>query len=604
MLPQPSFGKSMLTRSVAIVAIQLLALGVYYLSIGLVGIDPKLFDLDIGYLFSASWLDLKEFFPNYYWAIYSVCLGIQLGIPIVSSYFLFVNRKWLSSKLAQNWKVSGNQLLQYIFPFFFGLSVSLAIYFSFNLNSTAQLILSRTFIGWAVIDIILLFAHDKNRFQSVLKDFLLKPELPYSLAITRILFFSYSAFLSLGYAYGFYANIGVLDKVALPYIGWLIHVLPVSSNIYLAMCVISSISAIFVAIGYKTRLGLVVNCITIFYVVAVPNFFGKLVHDQLFIWITWILAFSPCSEVLSIDSVLKSKPSVQESGRYGFHLKVIWLHFGVIYFFAGFYKLWICGYDWALSDSMVNQVLIEWFEHFDRIPSIRFDHFPILLKVLGMLAILFELMYVFMLLGKRLRWVSIIGGLIMHNAIGQIMYIAFLHLLQAFYIVFIPWNAILKRFKLVKDRTLANSAINLKSPMFLVPLFILCANILAGILNVSSYPFSVYPTYSEIVPANVKYFEYRVLDKGLESTNVRETGKKVGFQWERYSRAEYHIIRMWKSGAGLDSAGVKTLWRRWQLESAELDEIDSVDVYVVERSLIPENADAQLSEEYLMSIYR
>ncbi|MBL4587154.1 MAG: hypothetical protein JKX84_08890, partial [Flavobacteriales bacterium] len=301
----------------------------------------------------------------------------------------------------------------------------------------------------------------------------------------------------------------------------------------------------------------------------------------------------------------KRKPltKINPVSNYGFHLKIIWLHFGLIYFFAGYYKLWICGFDWALSGSMVNQVTIEWFENYDKIPNIRIDQFPTFLKVSGFMVILFEMTYAFLLFDRRTKWISIFGGLAMHNFIGKFMYISFAAMLQVFYVVFIPWNKILQKLKLIKLKLPdAPELPRLSSVAIVGPLFILFMNLIYGVFNISSYPFSIYPVYAELVPDNVKYFDYRILDKKNKELDFREEGKKHGFRWENYSRSEYHIIRMWEADLGLDSVGVRTMWKRWQLEVPTLANIDSVDVYVVERSLSPEKADERLSEKYLMSI--
>jgi hypothetical protein len=45
---------------------------------------------------------------------------------------------------------------------------------------------------------------------------------------------------------------------------------------------------------------------------------------------------------------------------YSVPIRWIWVHMGIIYFFAGIFKLWNSGFDWALSASMINQIQTEW----------------------------------------------------------------------------------------------------------------------------------------------------------------------------------------------------------------------------------------------------
>jgi hypothetical protein len=129
-------------------------------------------------------------------------------------------------------------------------------------------------------------------------------------------------------------------------------------------------------------------------------------------------------------------------------------------------------------------------------------------------------------------------------------------------------------------------------------------NALCGVFIINSYPFSIYPVYTDILPENVKYFEYRILDDGLEDLDFREEGRKANYRWENFSRQTYHLIRMLDTETGMDTSEVEKLWRRWQIGVPTLSGIDSVDVYVIERPLDPDSFDVRLSEKYLMSIYK
>ncbi|MCB0541440.1 MAG: hypothetical protein KDE33_28290 [Bacteroidetes bacterium] len=314
------------------------------------------------------------------------------------------------------------------------------------------------------------------------------------------------------------------------------------------------------------------------------------------------MAFSSSYDVLSIDSWLYKK-GVQKKGEYGFHLKIIWLHFGVIYFFAGFYKLWLCGFDWALSKSMINQMHLEWFEHYNKIPNIRIDYWPSLLMLGGLLVILFELFYFAFLFHKKTRWISALGGIIMHNTIGYFMYINFLVFLQVFYVVFIPWNKILCKLNLIKESfTLVESKISLRKISVSIPLFILCANFFFGVFRIDSYPFSVYPVYAAIVPDTFKYFEYKILDEGYEDVNVHELGKQNNFRWESYSRFEPEIINKYEETGILDTNRIIQQWHRWQIAVPLLSEVDSVSVYAVEVYLKPELQDDTIAKYKLLEL--
>lgn len=252
---------------------------------------------------------------------------------------------------------------------------------------------------------------------------------------------------------------------------------------------------------------------------------------------------------------------------------------------------------------MVAQVQIEWFEHYDKVPAFRIDKWPVFLMVSGLAVILFEICYPFLLFGKRTRWASIIGGLVMHQSIGKFMYIAFENL-QRMYLVFIPWNWILLKLNLKQPPDPLETTLNWKSFRLLVPMGFLTVNFTFGCFKINSYPFSVYPIYAEIVQPNVKYFEYRVQDKGFKDLDVRGEGKAANFRWEDYSRIEYYLIRDHKNSGKLDSVGVIAPWKRWKVGVPDLRNIDTIDVHIVERPLSPDESDVRLSDKYLMTIVK
>lgn len=561
------------------------------------------------FMLTAPTREIKQFYPHYYRHIYVVARLITYGIPTVLmgiGLYVALKRKARLGKWLALWQEDGLAWPHVYLPLLAAFAMLLLSYFVLtpfmHERFAFQLLLTRLFLAASVLHVLMLLTANAQAVKRIFSAYLFQNQLPYSLAGTRILFALFLIFTYLE-SYGKHAqNIGALQKVGLPYIGWLIELVPVNPQLFAFFCFAGMVCGLFIVVGFQTRLFLILNAIVVFYVIAAPNFFGKLWHSQLIIWISWVLAFSPCYDVWSIDSKRKSLGVDWSSANYGFHLKVIWLHFGLIYFFAGVHKLSICGLDWALTDSMINQVQIEWFEHYDRIPVFRIDQWPVFLMVSGLAVIIFEICYPFLLFGKKTRWLSIIGGITMHQLLGKIMYIGF-EQLQRSYLVFIPWNEVLLKLKLTKPMHLQSTVANWKSPRVILPTVILILNFLFGVFNINSYPFSVYPIYAEIVPPTVKYFDYRVLDQGKQSIDFREEGRKQNFRWEIYSRLEYYTIGKYQWRGKLDSNEVRTQWKRWQLNVPTLATIDSVDVYIVERPLSPERSHVRISNQYLMSIY-
>ena len=556
----------------------------------------------IYFLFVDSLSQLKSYYPNFYLLIFIITRTIKYLVPILVLYF--IHKKTSQKRITnRNKPISLKLAIPFSISFIISLSVVLFFY-SFSNYTIYQLALTRFFLIMQTGFVLLYFYLNFNTLTYKFNSYLNEPILPYSISITRVVFFIYLIYVYLSIFKTGYGNFNNLQKESLPFIGWLIDIIPITNRIYSFLCYFGAFSALMIALGYKTRLFLVINAITIFYVVATPNFFGKLWHNQIVIWISWILAFSHSFDIFSLDNSRK-KTKIIKSNKYGFHLKVIWLHFGLIYLFAGFYKLWNAGFDWALSQSMINQIQLEWLENYNKIPTIRIDHFPVFLKISGLFVILFELVYIIFLFHKKLKWISIIGGLVMHNIIGYMMYISFLHVLQVFYLVFIPWNWLIEKYKASKTITFDKvQLVNTKNLYFQIPAFILLMNFIFGAFNINSYPFSIYPTYSAIVPDTFEFLEYKIKDKQFINLNLWEEAEKTHFRWESFSRVEPFIVQKFKQENIVDTSAINNLWTRWNNEVTVLNSIDSIEVYAIEIYLQPKLQKDTLYKEYLMTIVK
>lgn len=564
------------------------------------------YNTNIHFLFIEDLSSLKEYYPRFYYPIFIITRFIIYLIPLLLIIIAFVKRRNLYAFLKKYYAINYESAYWWkseLFIFIATLLITIFYYFTSKDNTSfSQLDLSQLFLKFQIANFLLFVIVHYQFLVKKLHTYLSIPTLPYSLAITRIIFFSYAIFLYLGPFKIGMSNFDGLVKQPLPLIDWLINITPVNNELYLLLCYLGAFFSFMIIIGYKTRFFLILNAFTIFYVTATPNFFGKSWHMHIVIWIAWILAASPCFDIFAIENLKKKKEIVKHS-KYGFYLKIIWLHFGFIYFFAGFYKLWQGGLDWALSQSMINQVQLEWFENFNKIPQIRIDHFPNLLKLGGLLAILFEMSFIFLLLKKKTQWISIFGGLLMHNMIGYFMYISFFVFLQVFYFVFIPWNYIVLKLKPLhhKPKEIIEK-INLKKLSYSIPIAILSLNFLAGIFCIYSYPFTAYPAYSQIVPDTFQFLEYKIIDEKYKDINLWEEADKTYFTWESFSRFEPTMVEKYRTENIIDTFAIGNQWNRWTNGIPFLLDIDTIEVYGVEIYLQPELQKDTLYKEYLMTI--
>jgi len=260
-----------------------------------------IFGFDIPYLLVAEWRELKGFYPNFYWLIYALARLFKLSIVVIASLIIFVGLTGLKTRKAKGLRSltedADKLVLLILLPFVVTLVLIVSSYclLEGQLNSWEQFqrSLAQSFIVVNVFNLLVTRLRFNELIDSLVNRFLIIRTWPHALAITRILFFGYSLFIYKGFESKYGSLIGTLDKAGLPGIGWLIELLPVNPMIYGLTCYAGIIFAFMVVIGYRTRVFLLLNAVTIFYVLATPNFYGKLWHYQIVIWISWILAASP-----------------------------------------------------------------------------------------------------------------------------------------------------------------------------------------------------------------------------------------------------------------------------------------------------------------------
>jgi hypothetical protein len=552
------------------------------------------------FYFNSPYTDFKIWFPNFYLVVYLSVIGIKMLILILLLFILFLIYKfYLRHKviyrdymhfIAHEGGILMFYLIYYLSLYFLSRSI-----FEKPIHGDLQILIARGFLIQMCCQGIIVIFSNYRRIIGYLKNYLFYPQLPYNISILRILFFLYLIWIYLAKYQIILPTISLQNKAPLPYVAMMVRLIPVNVNLYTAFVILGIVCCLFIAIGYKTRWFLLLNAICCFYIIATPNFFGKLWHEQLVIWISWFFTFSRCYDVFSVDAKLAGTPIVK-SADYTFPVRFVWLQFGVIYFWAGFYKLWDCGFDWALGKSMVNQVQLEWLQHYDTMPAIRIDHYPILLYVGGIGVILFELVYPLLILRTNLRWVAAVLGLVIHNIIGYFMYISFLFFLQVFYVFYFDFNKFFTR-----QAPFSKKALGYSRPAFFLGVVILTLNFLCGMFSIDSYPFSAYPRYAALIPDSIKTIYFEVNQVNDYSPNVHEIGKGNDFPWENYGWVENGLINDFNAGHDVRDR-VGAYWKVWQAYNPELLQYDSVRVYIAERPVSPEGIGKEKLIDYICTL--
>ncbi len=348
----------------------------------------------------------------------------------------------------------------------------------------------------------------RNRFAPV-RDFFSEATHPVNLAVFRIVLFG----ALLGYVdiqQGIeFSRFPVDLRVAPPGLGWLLNILPIDPTLTIVASAVFIITCLCGLLGFYSRTSAALAVIVGFYVLGLPQFFGKIDHYHHLLWFAAILATSPCGDALSIDALLASgrnrgSVATEKSAVYALPLRFVMLLLGMLYFFAGVWKFVIGGIGWATGDTMRNILYAQWFR-LDWVPQFRIDNYPFLYHSAGVGVVVFELAFIFAILFPKHRKYAAIAGLLFHTSVYLFAHINFWTLALC-YIIFIDFEPLYKKLNLARRQNSVDvsfthhlSIVNRKSaPLLIVGITLLSINTICGITLFDSWPFAVYPTFAAV----------------------------------------------------------------------------------------------------------
>jgi hypothetical protein len=154
-------------------------------------------------------------------------------------------------------------------------------------------------------------------------------------------------------------------------------------------------------------------------------------HDVHLLWLTALLAASPCDRALALDAV----PGPRFSTGYAWPLLFARLLLGAVYFFPGVHKLARSGLAWALSDNLRDQLYWKWLEH-GVVPSFRLDEHPFFLHTAGLFVLAFELLFPVLVVARRTRPYAALAGVAFHLCAQLFLLIPFASLWGCYVVCF------------------------------------------------------------------------------------------------------------------------------------------------------------------------
>lgn len=316
----------------------------------------------------------------------------------------------------------------------------------------SKLLLSRGFLVGVAIVLIVLAIRNRGRVKDTINRFFTESTHPLNLAIFRIVIFLTLIQLIDVPKLVWYSQMPK-ELLSLPgNLGWLFHYLPIEPNVALVTSILMLVFCITGAVGLFSRTSALLVTILGFYVLGLPQLWGKVSHYNHLLWFPAILAVSRCGDYLSVDAVVAAWRSADRgtvdppssAKIYALPLRFVWLLIGVMYFFPGFWKLWRSGYQWAWSDNITFHMYKKWFELGGWTPIIRIDQYPLFNRMSGLWTILWEISFIFLIFLPKWRPFAIFMGLLFHNMTQLFMRISFWRL-QVCYVAFFDWQRIFQR---------------------------------------------------------------------------------------------------------------------------------------------------------------
>jgi hypothetical protein len=276
------------------------------------------------------------------------------------------------------------------------------------------------------------------------------------------------------------------------------------------------------ALGLFTRVTVPLSALLAVYVLGVPQCFGKVNHGgHARMLAVLALSLAPSGDAFSLDSLfrrLRGQPSAPPSAAYALPVRAIWLLIGTTYLFPGLWKLLESGDLWITGEQLRFELYRRWGSAPDFRPLVRPDLHPWSLPLLGTATLVLEVGFIFAMFERRTRVVAALGAFGFHLGVAGVMGIRFPPYVPLLVLIEAPhqWGAWGKRcsegWEAAMSRVSAWLSAQALVPRLSAPSHpfpprgagasaVLCGTLLAaqfaaGVTQTSSWPISVFPTFS------------------------------------------------------------------------------------------------------------
>ena len=230
--------------------------------------------------------------------------------------------------------------------------------------------------------------------------------------------------------------------------------LPINPDIAWWALTLMNVFCVTAILGFFSRTSAWLVVLFGLYATGIPQYFGQTNHYHHMFWFAAVVAASPIGDYLSVDALIRARRRAVASGvteppprgrAFALPLRFVWILIAICYFFPGLWKYWVSGLAWAFTDNFKHLMEWKWInmgQDFSKWqPLIRLDRYPWMYKPSALIAIVFEISFLFLIFFPRGRYLVAIMGVMFHRMTWFMMKIPF-YTLQTSYVTFFEWDRI------------------------------------------------------------------------------------------------------------------------------------------------------------------
>lgn len=237
---------------------------------------------------------------------------------------------------------------------------------------------------------------------------------------------------------------------AMQLIPWEVYELLLTPGGMFAFQCVMVVSLAASAAGYLTPYTTKSSALLVLFYQGLLRSFGHFNHDEMLgVYYLVVLAFTPCGDGFSIDS-LKGRARRRADGfAYGYPILLMRVLLAWVYFSSALIKLRVRGLDYLSADTLPVLAIVNSLDNLHETQfrlAFRLPEFLSLTPMAVGLVLAWELLFPLAVWSRRARWWLLGAGVLFHLSTLVLMNIFFPHQL-AMYLVFVDWPAFVRRLK-------------------------------------------------------------------------------------------------------------------------------------------------------------